>query len=274
MSIHYLERVRTATGSRFWVNNPTLAELDLALEHGAMGCTTNPAYGGNLVARALDEILPIVRDCLAESHDDEAVAELVQRRLVARICERFLPLYERTGGREGFVSIQGAPEADTDSAVILKEAQMARTIAPNATPKIPATAPGLDALDAIVAEGSPVIATEVFSLAQLIDTCERWIEATARGSGRPPFFIAPITGIFGDHLRKVARREGLDVPDAVMMEAGVLLSRACYHIVRERDYPVTLPVRGRARAARLQRARGWHHGSHDQLVHGRRAPGG
>ncbi len=184
-----------------------------------------------------------------ESDDDEAVAELVQRRLVARICERFLPLYERSGGREGFVSIQGAPEADTDSAAILDEARMARSIAPNATPKIPATAPGLDALDAIVAEGSPVIATEVFSLAQLIETCERWIAAAERSGGRPPFFIAPITGIFGDHLRKVARREGLDVPDAVVMEAGVLVSRACYRIVRERDYPVTLLYGG----ARTQR---------------------
>ena len=240
MSEHYFERVRAATGSRFWVNNPTVEEVDLALEYGAMGCTTNPAYGGNLVKRAPDEVLPIVRECLRESDDDEVVADLVQRQLVARICERFLPLYERTEGREGFVSIQGAPEADTDGAVILEEGRVARTIAPSATPKIPATVPGFEAMEALVAEGSQVIVTEVFSVAQVIETCERWLAVTQRTGVRPPFFMSPITGILGDHLKKLAARDGLAVPVEAMEMAGVILSRACYRVVRDNDYPVTL----------------------------------
>jgi transaldolase len=236
----YFERVRAATGARFWVNNPTSAEMDLALAHGAMGCTTNPGYGGNLVKRAPDEVLPIVRECLPASEDDEVVAELVQRRLVGRICGRFLPLYERTGGTEGFVSIQGAPDADTDGGHILREGREARTIAPNATPKIPATLPGFEAMEALVAEGSQVIMTEVFSVAQVIETCERWLVVTGRTGVRPPFFMSPITGILGDHLKKVAQREGLDVPEEAIELAGVLVSRACYRVVREREYPVTL----------------------------------
>ena len=89
MAEHYFERVRERPAARFWVNNPTIEEMDLALAHGAMGCTTNPGYGGNLVKRAPREVLPIVHACLAESDDDEVVAELVQQRLVGRICERF-----------------------------------------------------------------------------------------------------------------------------------------------------------------------------------------
>jgi transaldolase len=240
MSDHYFERVRETTGSRFWVNNPTIQEMDLALEHGAMGCTTNPGYGGNLVKRAPEQVLPIVQECLLESEDDEVVAALVQRRLVARIADRFMPLYERTEGREGFVSIQGAPEADTDGAVILEEGRAARTIAPNTTPKIPATAPGLAAFKVLVGEGSQVIVTEVFSVAQLIEICESWLTVTSRTGVRPPFIMSPITGIFGDHLKKLAARDGLDVPNDAMEMAGVLLSRACYKVVKERDYPVLL----------------------------------
>ncbi len=248
MGDHYFDRVTAATGMRFWVNNPTIEEMDLALAHGAMGCTTNPAYGGNLVKRAPEQVLPIVRECLAQSDDDEVVADHVQRRLVGRICERFLPLYERTGGGEGFVSIQGAPEADTDGAIILEEGRIARTIAPNATPKIPATKPGFEAFEALVAEGSQVIVTEVFSLAQLIETCERWSAVTTRTGVRPPFMMSPITGILGDHLKKVAARDGIDVPASAMEMAGVLLSRACYRVVREREYPVLLLYGG----ARIQ----------------------
>ncbi len=240
MSEHYFERVRAETGGRFWINNPTIEEMDLALAHGAMGCTTNPGYGGNLVKRAPSEVLPIVRACLPESDDDEVVADLVQRRLVGRICERFGPLYEQTEGREGFVSIQGAPESDTDGAVILEEARAARTIAPNATPKIPATVPGYEAMETIVAEGSQVIVTEVFSTAQVIETCERWLAVTDKTGVRPPFFMSPITGILGDHLKSLAARDGLDVPVEAMELAGVIVSRACYEVVREREYPVTL----------------------------------
>ncbi len=271
MPEHYFERVRAETGGRFWVNNPTSAEMDLALAHGAMGCTTNPGYGGNLVKRAPEEVLPVVRACLSESDDDEVVAELVQRRLVGRICERFAPLYEASEGREGFVSIQGAPERDTDGANIIEAAETAWTIAPNATPKIPATIPGYEAFEYAVRKGSQVIVTEVFSTAQVIETCERYLRVTAETGVRPPFFMSPITGILGDHLKKLAARDGLDVPDAAM-EHG-----------RRHRQPRLLRGRGRARVpgdaalrrcphrARLQRSHRRRHGRDHQLVHRGRA---
>lgn len=236
----YFDRIRTTTGFRFWVNNPTEQEMDLALAAGAMGCTTNPGYGGNLVRRAPDEVLPIVHACLPLSDDDEVVADHVQRRLVGRIAERFGPLWEQTGGREGFVSLQGAPEADTDAAVIIAEAHESRAIAPNVTPKLPATAPGLKAMEVLVAAGSPVIVTEVFSVAQVVETCERWKAVTARTGIRPPFFMSPITGILGDHLRKIAARDGIAADADAMNLAGVVLGRHCARVVRDRAYPVVL----------------------------------
>jgi transaldolase len=95
-------------------------------------------------------------------------------------------------------------------------------------------------MEAVVAEGSAVILTEVFSVAQLIETCERWLAVTSRTGIRPPFMMSPITGIFGDHLKAVARRDRLDVPVQALDMAGIVLSRACYRVVRERDYPVLL----------------------------------
>jgi hypothetical protein len=103
-------------------------------------------------------------------------------------------------------------------------------------------------METLVAEGSPVLMTEVFSLAQVVETCERWLAVTERTGVRPPFFLCPITGILGDHLKAVAKRDGLDVPTAAIEMAGVLLSRACYRVVRERGYPVTLLYGG----ARIQ----------------------
>ncbi len=236
----YFEQVRAATGTRFWVNNPTAADVELALANGAMGCTTNPAFAAGLLGRAPDEVVPVIGACVAEEADDHAAAERVQERLVAAIATAFRPLYDATRGAEGFVSIQGAPGSDDDAAAILREAASARAIAPNVTPKLPATKAGLDALEVLVADGSPVIVTEVFSVAQLIAVCERWLIASRRGGVRPPFFMSPITGIFGDHLRAVAGRDGLAIPDPAIAQAGVLVAKACYRVVRERDYPVIL----------------------------------
>jgi transaldolase len=244
MTATYFQQLQAETPTRVWVNNPTVAEIDLALAQGAVGSTTNPAYGGGLLRRSPDEILPIIADAVRTSDDDAVVADEVQRRLVARIAERFRPVYEATDGRLGFVSLQGAPEADHDAGLILQEARLAHAVAPNVAPKIPATAPGLDAFERLVQEGIPTIVTEVFSLDQLVETCERYLRVTGRTGVRPPFFMSPITGILGDHLKAVAARDGIAIADADMELAGVALSRACLRLAEERGYPVTLLLGG------------------------------
>lgn len=240
----YFVRLKAATPTRVWVNNPTLDEVDFALAQGAVGCTTNPAYGGNLLRRAPDLVRPVIRSAVASTKDGAAAAEAVQLALVGRIVERFRPLYEASGGSAGFVSCQGAPEEDTDGAHILEEGRRTRALGPNATPKIPATIPGFEAFEVLVAEGSPTIITEVFSLAQLVEANERYLAVTARTGVRPPFFMSPITGIFADHLRAVATRESIEADPAEIALIGVVLTRACYELCVERGYPVTLLAGG------------------------------
>jgi transaldolase len=236
----YFLRVKATTPTRLWVNHPTVEEIGLALSQGAVGCTTNPAYGGGLLKRAPDEIRPIIAACTAETADDHRAADLVQQRLVARIAGNFLPQYEATGGHAGFVSIQGAPESDTDGGHILAEALEGHALLPNVTPKIPATLPGFYAFEQLVATGIQTIVTEVFSLAQLVHACETYQRVAERTGLRPPFLMSPITGIFNDHLKQVAAAKGIEISTADVDWAGVILARKCQAIVEERSYPVTL----------------------------------
>jgi len=236
----YFQRLRVTTPSRLWINNPSDAEVALSLAQRAVGCTTNPAYGGSLLSRAPDEIVPAIRTASEASLDDARAAELVQLTLIKKLTDAFLPVFEASRGREGFVSIQGAPEADTDSDNILRAAHEGHAIAPNAAPKIPATLPGFHAIERLAAAGYPLIMTEVFSLDQLVYGCETYLRATEGTLNPPPFFMCPITGIFGDHLRKVAASTGADADSADIEWAGVALARACQAIVEERRYPVTL----------------------------------
>jgi transaldolase len=236
----YFDWLALATHSRVWVNNPSEREIGLALANGAVGCTTNPAYGGGLLRRVPDEVRPVVAAVVAEVSEDDAAADEVQRRLVARILPHFQPLFESSGGRHGFVSLQGAPGRDTDAAVILAEARDARALGPNCIPKVPATEAGLAAFEVLVEEDQPTLVTEVFSLDQLIETCERYLRITARTGRRPVLIVAPITGIFGDHLRKIALRDGLRVDTELAGWAGIAWARAAAAMVQERGYPVRL----------------------------------
>lgn len=244
MSGTYLERVKAQTSTRFWVNNPTLADVSDALAQGAVGCTTNPAFMGGLLRRAPDEIRPLIEARVQGGGDDHAIADRVQLDLVGRIARQFRPVHDDNQGRLGFVSIQGGPATDQDPAAILQEALAARAESPNVIPKLPATAPGLEAMEGLVAAGHPCIVTEVFSLAQLIAVCERHRVSTAALDRVPPLFISPITGIFGDHLRSVAAEAEWDVPTEAILAAGVILSRACQRMVDERGYAATLLAGG------------------------------
>ena len=236
----YFGRLVSQSPTRVWVNNPTEAEIELAIAQGAVGATTNPAYAGGLLRRAPREIVPIIDACLRASTDDHVVADLVQQRLVGRIATRFRPHFDSTSGTAGFVSIQGSPEADVDGERIWKEAQAGKAIAPNATPKIPATLPGFVAMERVVASKWPVIVTEVFSLDQLAAACDLYVRVTDRTGVRSPFFLSPITGILGDYLKKLAKVRGVEVSEKAMEVAGIGLARRCAALVAERGYPVTL----------------------------------
>jgi len=236
----YFQWLERETRTRAWINNPTQEEIGLALQNGAVACTSNPAYGGSLLKRAPEEILPDIVEVAATGAGGDEAVTLVQQRVVARILPHFAEIHERSAGREGWVSLQGAPELDCSVEPIMESARLARSLAPNCIPKIPATGPGLEALDVLVRENEPILMTEVFSLAQVAETCERYVRAAAASGNWPVFIMAPITGIFGDHLKSVAARASVEIDPETVMWAGVIWAREAKRLVDQRKYPVQL----------------------------------
>jgi len=251
MGDDYFARVKKETRTRLWVNNPTVAETDLALKHGAVCCTTNPTYGSNMLRRDREFALGVIDDCLGESKNDSVVAELVQQRLAARILDRFRPVYEETEGALGYVSIQGDPFADIDAHHIVEEARRSRAVAPNVIAKIPVTAAGLKAIGTLVGEGVPVIATEVFGIPQMIETCEVYRRASEKSGKKPTFFVTHITGIFDMYLkRELVEPLRIKIAPETLDKAGLAVARKQYRIFKERGYEGIMLAGG---------ARGTHH---------------
>jgi transaldolase len=252
MSEGYFHCVARETPTRFWVNNPTMEDTDRAIAAGAISCTTNPTFCSHMI-RAESEsayAMKVIGSVVEQTADNDAAADLVQQALVKRVMEKFLPVYERRPGLEGLVSIQGDPHADDDPDHIVEEALRYRKLAKNFITKIPCTDAGLRAIEILIAEDMPTIVTEVFAIAQVVETCELYRRVSDKTGRRPPFYVTHITGIFDEYLAGVVKREGIEISREALFQAGCAVAREQYRIMRDRHYSGIMLGGG---------ARGMHH---------------
>lgn len=248
----YFHRVTEQSPTRFWINNPTLEQVDLALENGAVGCTNNPSYTqkmldhpeyGSSTSEVLDKVLRDVED-------DRAAAVEFQARMVRRVAEKFMPLYESSGGQHGYVSIQGDPFADDVPADIVRQAVDNRKLGPNICCKIPATEPGLDAIEELVALGTPMNATEIFAVDQVVALAETYEKAARKAQVFPMMYLSHIAGIYDDFLRGYVSDHAIQISPDVLSQAGLAVARKVYRMMTERAYKCVFVGGG---------ARGLHH---------------
>jgi transaldolase len=248
----YFIRVSKLTPTRFWINNPTRDETDLAIKHGAVGCTANPSYGQKMLDHP-DEgsyAHQLLQESIHESRDAYQAAEVFQRKLVMPICERFLPLYEKNPSRDGYVSIQGDPIDDESADGIIRQARENRTVAENICCKVPTTQAGLKAMEVLFEEGTPINATEIFGVAQMTCLCETYERIAKKTHKRPALFMSHIPGIYDDYFKAYVEREKVDISPDVLWQAGLAVARKVYSIMVERGYTAIFVGGG---------ARGLHH---------------
>ena len=221
----YFHRITRQTPTRLWINNPTCEEAHKAIAAGAISCTTNPTYSHKQIVREPDFALSVVDRILGETENDNEAADFIQEELAKRIMDVFLPLYEQNPGKQGFVSIQGSPYNDDDPNQIIEEALRYRELSRNAIAKIPATKAGLEAIEVLIAEDIPIIATEVMAISQAVHTCELYQRISEETGKNPPFYLTHITGIFDEHLKNVVEREGISISPDVLWQAGCIVAR-------------------------------------------------
>jgi transaldolase len=248
----YFLRVARQTPTEFWINNPTRDQADLAISNGASGCTNNPSYTqkmvdhpaeGEYAGKILEETLQVVEA------ENEAIAEF-QRRLVKPIADKFLPIFQRTAGQKGFVSIQGDPIHEEDPDVIIREALENRKVSPNICCKIPTTEAGLKAMEYLISQDIPLNATEIFAIRQGIVLCETYQRASRKYGKTPQLYISHIAGIYDDYLQNFVEIEKVEISPDVLWQAGLAVARELYRIIEERHFPGTFIAGG---------ARGLHH---------------
>ncbi|WP_319477980.1 transaldolase family protein [Marispirochaeta aestuarii] len=252
MNDTYFHEVQSKTPTRFWVNNPTPKEAVMAIDAGAEYCTTNPTYTSKMLKNreTREDCMNIMKEILQYESDDSLVVSRLQSRIVKKIMDAFLPVYEKTDGTRGWVSIQGDPEKEDDPSDILREAESNLSLSKNYIAKVPVTKSGISAIAELSQNDVPVIATEVMSVAQAIQVSEIYTDIAVKRRNPAPMYVTHITGIFDQHLSEWKKNTGAEVNDEILWYAGILAGRKLYSIIKEREYPVVILGGG---------ARGLHH---------------
>jgi transaldolase len=242
----YLNWVLENTATTWWHDSACTAELDLGLERGAIGVTTNP-FLSNIAIRSDRELWASeIDDVLARNLPAEQKAEALMQIPVMKCAKKLMPEYERTGDKSGFVCAQVNPVRAGDRDCMMGMAKRFHAWSPNISVKLPATAAGLDVLEDCTADGISTTATVSFTVPQALAIAERHragsARARAKGIEPPKCFAVIMIGRLDDFLREVAHDNQAAVTEQDIRQAGLAVTKRAYSIYKERGYDATLLV--------------------------------
>ncbi len=176
-----------ASGTKLWLDSidPDLVEKNLKL--GATGATSNPVIVSNLLKTGRFDAQ--IEQLVHQGLDDKAVAWRMTDRLVEQAQKAFLPIWQQTGGDDGYVSFELDPLLEDPELALPHDERVAQYIElgrkwseghDNRMIKVPATPAGLDSIDELVALGVTINTTLIFTLRQY----HKAREAVWRGAQR------------------------------------------------------------------------------------------
>ena len=179
-SLHHL-------GQSLWLDNITRTMLDdgtlarYIRDLSVTGLTSNPTIYNLAVknSTAYDAAIAAkVKQGLAGEH---LFFELAIEDLV-RAADLFRPVYDRSGGLDGWVSLEVSPRLAYDTASTLAAARdlHARAARPNLFIKIPGTKEGLPAIEEAIAAGVPVNVTLLFTHDHYLAAAEAYLRGIER----------------------------------------------------------------------------------------------
>ena len=263
----YFLRVTKQSPTEFWINNPTRKQADLAIANGASGCTNNPSYTQKMLDHPEEAEIARQRldEAIQETDNEWKAAEVFQRKMVKPVAEKFMPMFEKSGGMKGYVSIQGDPINEDDPEVVFRDAIANRKVSPNICCKIPTTSSGLKAMEHLLEENIPINATEIFGVSQFTHMCETYLSVSKRTGNKPMFYMSHIAGIYDDYLQNYVKQNNIDISPDVVFQGGLAVARKVYDDDDRAQLSLRFHRRRGARPAPLHRdgrRQGLHH---DQL---------
>ena len=157
-------------------------ELARMMEEDAVcGVTSNPTIFEKALSTG-EWYDAQLRSELERSDDTKHVFFALAIEDIKRACDVLRPVWDRTEGVDGFVSIEVDPDLAYERDATFEQAKLLseRVDRPNLFVKIPATVPGIGAIEDSIAAGRPINITLIFSLERHAAVAEAYVHGLER----------------------------------------------------------------------------------------------
>ena len=210
-------------------------ELAGLIDDGLRGMTSNPTIFEQGIAGDDDYDVAIAR--LAPSgRSDAEIFETLAVEDVRSAADLFRPVYERTDGGDGFVSIEVSPglARDTDGSISEAERLWHAVDRPNVMIKIPGTAEGWPAIERCLGAGININITLLFSVEHYLQVAEAYLAALEARAERgqtidrvasvASFFVSRVDTEVDARLEQIGGAEAKDLAGTI----GIANARLAY----------------------------------------------
>jgi transaldolase len=225
-------------GQSLWLDNITRDLLNTGIlkryidELSVTGLTSNPTIFDHAISHSTAYDAAIRKKLDEGKSGEELFFELALEDLT-RAADLFRPIYDRTNGVDGWVSLEVSPllAHDTTSTVAAAKSLHARAGRPNLFIKIPGTKEGLPAIEEAIFAGVPINVTLLFSHAHYVEAAEAFLRAIERriDAGLQPD-VGSVASLFVSRWDAAVSGK---MPALLNNQLGIAIAKRTYKAYRE-----------------------------------------
>ena len=225
-------------GQSLWLDNITRDLLNSGTlkryidELSVTGLTSNPTIFDHAIKNSSTYDAAICNKLDEGKSGEELFFELALEDLT-RAADLFRPIYDRTNGVDGWVSLEVSPllAHDTSSTLAAAKSLHARAGRPNLLIKIPGTKEGLPAIEEAIFAGMPINVTLLFSHEHYIAAAEAFLRGIERriDAGLQPY-VASVASLFVSRWDAAIAGK---VPAVLNNKLGIAIAKRTYRAYRE-----------------------------------------
>src|SRR5919205_1981515 len=200
------ERLRklAEAGQSVWIDSLSRDDiengnLERMIEEGVVGVTSNPTIFQKGISHSMlyDEQL---QELSRREDDPKEIFLGLAKKDIQDACDLLMPVFERTNHLDGYVSLEVSPDPAYDTPATIEEATRLHELVdrPNLMVKIPATLPGLAAIEEMIAMGKSINVTLIFSLSRYRAVAGAYFRGLQRlvADGGDPSGVASVASFF------------------------------------------------------------------------------
>ena len=215
--------------SREWLETGELARM--MREDAVVGVTSNPTIFEKAMSAGgwYDEQL---REVLKEETDPKEIFYRLAVEDIQDACDLLRPVWDEGGGKDGYVSMEVDPNFAYEQQATIEEALRFHDWIdrPNLFVKIPATEPGLGAIEECIARGRSINVTLIFALDRYAEVAEAYIRGLERlvESGGDPSRVASVASFFVSRVDTETDRrlEAIGTEEALALRGKLAIANA------------------------------------------------